>query len=268
MLRLVLVALVATTLIGCLPIREGNDLGYDFAVFVDRAEAPNRSCAVDIGLHNNLDGDYANFEYALNFFDSQGRWAAGPLVQGDYVPSGGVAKRDFIFPVACERLASAEVAKELYLDIVGWAGRQDCYAIGKIVINETVPLPEPVAEDEPAAPPPPQNKPRFYSLFFDWDQSDITPVAQLVIDNIIADWLGASDTLVLVGHADRSGPEPYNQSLSERRTKAATQALAAQGIAAERIQGSAVGESDPLVPTADGVREPRNRRVVVTIGQR
>ncbi len=267
MLRLALVALVATTLIGCLPIREGNDLGYDFAAFVDRAEAPNNSCAVDIGLHNNLDGDYANFEFALNFFDSQGRWAAGPLVQGDYVPSGGVAKRDYVFPVACERLASAQVARDLCLDIVGWAGRRDCYDIGKIVINETVPLPERVAQ-EPAVQPPPQNKPRFYTLFFDWDQSDITPVAQLVVDNVVADWLGASDALVLVGHADRSGPEPYNQSLSERRTLAATQALAAQGIAAERVIGSAVGETDPLVPTEDGVREPRNRRVVVTISQR
>lgn len=266
MLRLALVALVATTLIGCLPIRDGNDLGYDFAAFVDRAEAPNNSCAVDIGLHNNLDGDYANFEYALNFFDSQGRWAAGPLVQGDYVPSGGVAKRDYIFPVACERLASAQVARELCLDIVGWAGRRDCYTIGKIVINATVPLPEPVAQ-EPPMPAPAQNKPRFYTLFFDWDESDITPVAQLVIDNVTADWMGAGDQLVLVGHADRSGAEPYNQSLSERRTAATTQALVAQGITAERILGSSVGETDPLVPTGDGVREPRNRRVVVTISQ-
>jgi outer membrane protein OmpA-like peptidoglycan-associated protein len=182
------------------------------------------------------------------------------------VPSGGVAKRDYIFPVACERLASAQVAKELCLDIVGWAGRQDCYSIGKIVINETVPLPAQPAQ-APAVAPPPQNKPRFYTLFFDWDMSDITPVAQLVVDNIVADWAGSSDTLMLVGHADRSGPEPYNQSLSERRTVAATQALTAQGISADRIDGSAVGETDPLVPTDDGVREPRNRRVVVTVGQ-
>ena len=65
MLRLAFVALVATTLIGCLPIRQGNEHLYDFAVYVDRAEAPGQSCDVDIGLHNNLDAAYANFEYAL-----------------------------------------------------------------------------------------------------------------------------------------------------------------------------------------------------------
>ncbi|MFP6759354.1 MAG: hypothetical protein VCC99_14230 [Alphaproteobacteria bacterium] len=80
MLRLTFVALVASTLIGCLPIRQGNDLGYDFGVYVDRAEQPGGTCLIDIGLNNNLDTDYANFEFALNFFDSQSRWSAGPTV--------------------------------------------------------------------------------------------------------------------------------------------------------------------------------------------
>ena len=264
MLRLALVALVATTLIGCLPIRQGNEHLYDFAVYVDRAEAPGQTCDIDIGLHNNLDAAYANFEYALNFFDSQGRWAAGPLVQGDYVPSSGVAKRDFTLPIPCERLASAQVARELCLDVVGWAGHRDCYDIGPIVINETVTMPE-MARPPDDVMPPPSEKPRFYTLFFDWDKTDVTPVAQLVIDNVVADWVGEPDRLTLVGHADRSGSEGYNQRLSEQRVDTVTRALAAQGIAGERIDGMGVGESDPLVPTPDGVREPRNRRAVVTV---
>lgn len=287
MLRLALVALVATTLIGCVPIRQGNDLEYDFAVFVDRAEAPDQSCAVYIGLHNNLDSDATNFEYGLSFFDNQGRLIASPLAQGDYLPSGGVAKRYYIFPVDCERLTNAQVTHELSLDIEGWWGRRDCYHISKIVISNTVPLPEPAAQAPAVEPPaaqapaveppavqapvveaPPPTMPRFYTLFFDWDKSNITPIAQLVIDNIVADWLGAVDELILVGHADRSGSERYNQRLSERRTAAVTEALVSQGLAANRIRGSAVGESDPLVATADGVREARNRRVVVTINGR
>ena len=157
------------------------------------------------------------------------------------------------------------MARELCLDIVGWAGHRDCYDIGPIVINETVPLPEAAARPPEDVMPPPSEKPRFYTLFFDWDESDITPVAQLVIDNVVADWVGEPDRLTLVGHADRSGSERYNQRLSEQRVDTVTRALAAQGIASERVDGMGVGESDPLVPTPDGVREPRNRRAVVTV---
>jgi OOP family OmpA-OmpF porin len=120
------------------------------------------------------------------------------------------------------------------------------------------PTPRPVAEE-------PTGVPRFYTIFFDWDKSNINPVAQRVIDAIVADWRDAPDSLQLVGHADRSGAEDYNQRLSERRVASVTQALAAQGISETRLSGYGVGESDPAVPTPDGVREPRNRRVVVTL---
>lgn len=266
MLRLTFVALVASTLIGCLPIRQGNDLGYDFGVYVDRAEQPGGNCLVDIGLNNNLDADYANFEYALNFFDSQNRWSAGPTVQGDYIPAGGLVKRDFLVPIACDRLAKAEVARELCLDVVGWPGHRDCYNIGRIVINQTVAMAEPVpAGPPPDVTPPPSGKPKFYTIFFDWDKSDITPLAQKVVESIVGDWSGDTTTLELSGHADRSGPEGYNKSLSERRVISVTAALARGGIMGSRLSGVAKGETDPLVPTQDGVREPQNRRVVVIV---
>lgn len=261
MFRLILVALTAMTLIGCVPLRQGNTLGYDFAVNADRTELPDRSCRVDLTLHNNLDSDFANFEYGLNFFDSLDRWAAGPVVQGDFIGAGGVSKQDFVFPVACERLASASVAKELCLDIIGWAGRRLCYDIGRVTIGDIVMAEAPM----PVVPPPPSGKPRFYTVFFDWDKSDINDVAQLVIDAIATDWRDGTETLQLVGHADRSGSVPYNQRLSERRVDSVSRALGAQGITPQRITGYGVGETDPLVPTPDGVREPRNRRVVVTI---
>jgi flagellar motor protein MotB len=38
-----------------------------------------------------------------------------------------------------------------------------------------------------------------------------------------------------------------------------------QGIAPDEIAVSAYGESRPLVPTADGVREPQNRRVEIVL---
>ena len=111
----------------------------------------------------------------------------------------------------------------------------------------------------------PGGMPRFYTIFFDWDKSDINPVAERVITAIINDWGAASDSLQLIGHADRSGPDDYNQRLSERRVASVTSALAGRGFRESRLSGYGVGETDPAVPTPDGVREPRNRRVVVTL---
>ena len=120
------------------------------------------------------------------------------------------------------------------------------------------PTPRPMAEE-------PGGMPRFYTIFFDWDKSDINPVAQRVVTAIVDDWGAASDSLQLVGHADRSGADDYNQRLSERRVASVTAALGAQGFRESRLSGYGVGETDPAVPTPDGVREPRNRRVVVTL---
>jgi len=275
MLRLILIALVTVSLSGC-GGRHSSDLKYDFAVYVDRADLPNSSCQVDIGLNNNHHADFANFEYALNFFDSQGRWSAGPTVQGDFIQAGGMSKQDFIFPISCDRLATGEVARELCLDIVGWSGHRDCFDIDPIVINETVPMaaapappPEPTSSAPVAVTPPdvvpPVGKPRFYSVFFEWNRDDIDAVAQRVIDSIAADWRGAPESIQLVGHADRSGSGTYNQELSERRVLSVGQGLVAHGIAPSRVSGVGRGESDPLVPTPDGVRERQNRRVIVTI---
>ena len=69
----------------------------------------------------------------------------------------------------------------------------------------------------------------------------------------------------LVGHADLSGSPDYNLRLSLRRADAVRQALVARGITADRTNVTGVGDSEPAVPTARGVREPRNRFVSVTI---
>ena len=72
---------------------------------------------------------------------------------------------------------------------------------------------------------------------------------------------------MIAGHADRSGPEAYNQALSERRADNVAQALGQRGIPdQQRCAVEAYGESQPRVPTADGVREPQNRRVEIVFG--
>ena len=71
---------------------------------------------------------------------------------------------------------------------------------------------------------------------------------------------------MLAGHADRSGSSQYNVGLSQRRADAVRSYMTARGVADTRISTEAFGESQPRVPTADGVRELQNRRVEITYG--
>ena len=106
-----------------------------------------------------------------------------------------------------------------------------------------------------------------YLVFFAWDQATLTPVALTVLDQVEADYaVGKPARVVIAGHADRSGPEAYNQSLSEQRARSVAQALGQRGIPASAMGVEAYGESQPRVPTADGVREPQNRRVEIVFG--
>jgi hypothetical protein len=107
---------------------------------------------------------------------------------------------------------------------------------------------------------------KSYLIFFDFDSSVLTPDAQSIVATAAADALaGGSPRLDVTGHTDRSGSDAYNQALSIRRATAVEDALVADGVPADIIVIRGAGEAEPLVPTADGVREPQNRRVEIVI---
>ena len=76
---------------------------------------------------------------------------------------------------------------------------------------------------------------------------------------------GNAASVVVVGHADRSGSDAYNVRLSERRAKAVADALVGLGVASGKLSVDWKGESQPAVPTPDGVKEPLNRRATIDI---
>jgi OOP family OmpA-OmpF porin len=121
------------------------------------------------------------------------------------------------------------------------------------------PAPAPVAKPAPA---PLKN----FIVFFDFNKADITPEASKVIGQAASAAKAGNATKVdLTGHADRSGSDKYNQALSLKRGNAVKDALVKQGVPANQISVVAKGESAPLVSTADGVREPQNRRVEIVL---
>ena len=126
-----------------------------------------------------------------------------------------------------------------------------------------------LAELETAAPAPAQPaavQPETYVVYFDFDKSNIKPEAAQILDRAIADAkAGGTPSISVTGHADRSGAEDYNLGLSLRRADSVREYLIKGGVTAEQITVSGRGEAEPAVPTADGVKEPRNRRVEVIV---
>ncbi len=74
----------------------------------------------------------------------------------------------------------------------------------------------------------------------------------------------APDILV-IGHTDRVGQDDQNDRLSLQRAERVRADLGSQGLPADRIPAAGRGEREPLVPTPDGVDEPRNRRVEINV---
>jgi outer membrane protein OmpA-like peptidoglycan-associated protein len=107
---------------------------------------------------------------------------------------------------------------------------------------------------------------RSYLVFFDFDSSKLTPEAKQIVNSAATDALqGKATQINVTGHTDRSGSDKYNQALSVRRGEAVRRELVTDGVADNAIVVRGVGEADPLVPTADGVREPQNRRVEIVL---
>ncbi|EFH11182.1 OmpA family protein, partial [Teichococcus cervicalis] len=96
--------------------------------------------------------------------------------------------------------------------------------------------------------------------------ADLTDRARQIISEAAQNSSRTQTTRIEVaGHADRSGSPQYNQRLSQRRADAVAAELVRQGVSRSAITVQAFGESRPLVPTADGVREPQNRRVEIVL---
>jgi outer membrane protein OmpA-like peptidoglycan-associated protein len=125
------------------------------------------------------------------------------------------------------------------------------------------PPPPVVAPPAPPAPPPVVAR-RVFLVFFDWDRATITREGMQVIRQAAEAYrAGGRVQLQVTGYTDRSGSPGYNQRLSERRANAVAGALARLGVARGDMAVSGRGENDNRVPTADGVREPQNRRVEI-----
>jgi outer membrane protein OmpA-like peptidoglycan-associated protein len=104
----------------------------------------------------------------------------------------------------------------------------------------------------------------IYIVFFDLDSAKLNTAAQRVLRKAAAEFaLTDSPGMTLTGHADMSGNAEHNYALSQRRLNATTDFLMKMGVSRPSLLFSAYGEEKPLVPTKDGSKERRNRRVEI-----
>lgn len=103
-------------------------------------------------------------------------------------------------------------------------------------------------------------------ILFDFDEATLRAASR---DNLqeLADNLrnyGRTDVLI-IGHTDATGPDSYNQQLSERRAASAANYLEQLGIAPERVSTRGMGERDPVATNDTEEGRQLNRRVEVVI---
>ncbi|HVY02446.1 MAG TPA: OmpA family protein, partial [Caulobacterales bacterium] len=120
----------------------------------------------------------------------------------------------------------------------------------------------------PAEPAPPVQvcPAQDFKVYFEWDRSNLNAAANDTINAAAARAKACNvSTVHVTGYTDTSGSAKYNIGLSNRRAAVVADALVAAGIPASAITQEGLGETNLDKPTADGVKEPLNRRTAVTI---
>jgi outer membrane protein OmpA-like peptidoglycan-associated protein len=131
------------------------------------------------------------------------------------------------------------------------------------------PAPTPVAAPVMAPPAPPPvaaaQQQQMFIVFFEFDKSALTADGKKVVDAAAAAFKSGKSGIGISGYTDLSGTQQYNLALSKRRADIVKSSLVKDGVPASAINESWHGKENPRVPTADGVREPQNRRVEITM---
>lgn len=105
-----------------------------------------------------------------------------------------------------------------------------------------------------------------FQLYFESDSTELTAESRELLPRILETIAGRSPAEVaVVGHTDTMGPPDRNHGLGLERAVAVAGLLRTLGVAPASLDTSSHGDADLLVPTADEVDEPRNRRVEVTV---
>lgn len=99
-------------------------------------------------------------------------------------------------------------------------------------------------------------------VLFDFDKAVIKVEYVPELDKWVDYFLNHPDASASIyGHADSTGPEIYNQGLSERRAQAVMKYLINHGVPADKLSTEGFGETKPVADNATKEGRQKNRRV-------
>jgi outer membrane protein OmpA-like peptidoglycan-associated protein len=114
-----------------------------------------------------------------------------------------------------------------------------------------------------AAQPP---RPVSFVVYFVEATDQFTPESQAALAQVLQALAARpAPEITVTGHTDALGSDAFNDALSLRRAERVRTLLVGRGVDPGRIVAAGRGKREPRVPTPDGVPEPRNRRVEITI---
>ena len=103
-------------------------------------------------------------------------------------------------------------------------------------------------------------------VFFDTDQTDVSPQAQATLERQ-AQWLQQYNryTFTIEGHADERGTREYNIALGAKRAQNVRDYLASRGIDPARMRTISYGKERPVAVCNDISCWSQNRRAVTVL---
>jgi outer membrane protein OmpA-like peptidoglycan-associated protein len=108
--------------------------------------------------------------------------------------------------------------------------------------------------------------PKSFTLYFISDSDRLTEESRAAFEEVFAEVARRpAAEVVVTGHTDRAAESIYNDRLSLKRAQAVRKLFVSRGLPADSVVAAGRGEREPLVASADGTREAKNRRVEITV---
>jgi outer membrane protein OmpA-like peptidoglycan-associated protein len=108
--------------------------------------------------------------------------------------------------------------------------------------------------------------PARFILYFQFDSDELTDASRKLVSQVQQSVKTyPAPQVTVIGHTDTVGTATANVGLGLRRATVVRTRLIEAGLDASAINVTSHGEATPLVPTGDGVSEPKNRRVDITV---
>jgi outer membrane protein OmpA-like peptidoglycan-associated protein len=105
-----------------------------------------------------------------------------------------------------------------------------------------------------------------FTLNFKFQSDELTDESRALLPKILQVVSSRPEPdVIVVGHTDAMGTAPQNWELGMKRASSVRNLLIVAGMKPSLIQVTSLGERDLLVKTSDGIADPRNRRVDITV---